>query len=208
MEKNLKTLLITAIAGIAFATSMGCATTPKNTKPQYLETIVIKSDGSEYKTSGFKAPSLENCKVLLKEYARMPEESIPKSFKEMYKTNKIGGYNPGQFAEDEEHNLAYIVQFKNKQGTIIEKFYHKTHPFAFTIKEPDKKAYTIIAEKAKGPYHLKIPGELKHETYDTSHWTLNHPQPDDFNPNTDDPFPERDKDWYKACEWHRKTDSQ
>ena len=207
--KKLKTLLITAIAGIAFATSLGCATTGKTAKePVYLEAIVTNADGSEYKTSGFKAPSLAGCKVLLKEYAKMPEESIPQSFRDMYKINKIGGYNPGQFAEDEEHNLAYIVQFKNKQGTIIEKFYHKTHAFAFTIKEPDKKAYTIIAEKAKGPYHSKIPGELKHETYDTSHWTLNHPQPDDFNPNTDDPFPERDKDWYKACEWHRRIDSQ
>jgi len=207
--KTLKKTFLTLIAAAVIGSSMtGCATTPKNTKPQYLESIVINADGSEYNVAGFKAPSLAGCKVLLKEYAKMPEESIPQSFRDMYKINKIGGYNPGQFAEDEEHNLAYIVQFKNKQGTIIEKFYHKTHAFAFTIKEPDKKAYTIIAEKAKGPYHSKIPGELKHETYDTSHWTLNHPQPDDFNPNTDDPFPERDKDWYKACEWHRKIDAQ
>ncbi|MBM3199907.1 hypothetical protein FJZ53_03130 [Candidatus Woesearchaeota archaeon] len=203
--KALKKTFLTLIAAAVLGSGMtGCAITPKNTKPQYLESIVVNSDGSEYKASGFKAPSLENCKVLLKEYAKMPEESIPQSFKEMYKTNKIGGYNPGQFAEDEEHNLAYIVQFKNKQGIIIEKFYHKTHPFAFTVKELGKTPYTIIAEKVKGPYCLKIPGELKHETYDTSHWLLNHPQPDDFNPYTDDPFPERDPDWYKACEWHKK----
>ena len=209
MKSIKKTFLIFLAAAAISSGAVGCSTIGKATKePVRLEAIVINSDGSEYNASGFKAPDLSGCKVLLKEYARMPEESIPQSFRDMYKTNKLGGYNPGQFAEDEKHNLAYIVQFKNKQGTIIEKFYHKTHPFAFTIKEPGKKPYTIIAEKAKGAYYLKIPGELKHETYDTSHWTLNHPQPDDFNPNTDDPFPERDKDWYKACEWHKRTDSQ
>ncbi len=203
--KNLKRIMVVAALGFALAT--GCVSNTKTVIPDQksVELFQAQYPGAEYNPAGFKAPDLAGCKVLLKEYARMPEESIPQSFRDMYKTNKLGGYNHGQFSEDEKHNLAYIVQFKNKQGTIIEKFYHKTHPFAFTIKEPGKKPYTIIAEKVKGTYCLKIPLELKHETYDTSHWTLNHPEPDDFNPNTDDPFPERDQEWYKACEWHRKT---
>lgn len=208
--KNLKRLLITAIAGIAFATSSGCITSTKYVKPDQnsIELFQAQYPEAEYRAEGFKAPDLAGCKVLLKEYARMPEGSIPQGFRDMYKTNRLGGYNPEQFTEDENHNLAYIVQFKNKQGTIIKKFYHKTHPFAFTIKEQGKKPYTIIAEKANGPYYLKLPWEFKHETYDTSHWTLKHPEPDDFNPNTDDPFPERDNEWFKACEWHKKTEAQ
>lgn len=205
IKKTLLTLLAVAVIGSGMT---GCATTPKNTKPQYPESVVtIIEDGSEYNLAGFKAPDLAGCKVILKEYSKMAEESIPKCFRDMYKTNKIGCYNPGQFSEDEKHNIAYIVQFRNRQGTIIEKFYHKTHPFAFTIKEPCKKPYTIIAEKVKGAYCLKMPWGLKYEKYDTSHWTTKHPEPDDFNPNTDDPFPERDSEWYKACEWHRKTEA-
>jgi len=201
--KNLKRMIVVAALGFALAT--GCASNTTVIPDQKsIEAFQTQYPRGEYKASGFEIPNLRNCKVLLKEYVKMPEESIPQSFKEMYKTDKLGGYNVGQFAEDEKHNLAYRVQFKNKQEVIIEKFWHKTHSFAFTIKEPGKEPYTIIAEKVQGTYHFKISGELKHETYDTSHWLLNHPQPDDFNPYTDDPFPERDPDWYKACEWHKK----
>ena len=206
LEKNLKKTLFVLFTSVAIGTGGGCSTTGKTSKELiHLKTTVINTDGSEYNPAGFKAPDLTGYKVLLKEYAKMHEESIPQSFRDMYKTDKLGVYNPGQFEEDEEHNLVYIVQFENKQGVVIEKFYHKTHPFAFTIKEPGKKPYTIIAGQVQGAYCLKIPLELKYEKYDTRHWILGHPEPDDFNPNTDDPFPERDLEWYKACEWQRRT---
>jgi hypothetical protein len=206
MGKNIKRTLLVLLTAVAIGTGSGCATTGETAKePADPQHVVINADGSEYNPAGFKAPDLTGFKVLLKEYAKMSEESIPQSFRDMYKTDRLGVYNPGQFDEDEEHSLVYIVQFENKQGVMIEKFYHKTHPFAFTIREPGKKPYTIMAGQVKGAYCLKIPLELKYEKYDTDHWILGHPEPDDFNPNTDDPFPERDPEWYKACEWHRRA---
>jgi len=155
---------------------------------------------------GFKPPSLEGYWGIENIYISMQDE-IPQWAKDMYKTPKIGGYCPAQFLEDEKYNLAFKVVFKNeRKATVIEKFYHKTKPFAFTIKEPGKETYTIIATESPGVYSTKILGELKYEKFDTSHWTMKHPEPDDYNPNTGDPFPERDHAWWKACEWHKRVE--
>jgi len=182
-------ILILVIAGI-FAAS--CAPRIKNSK-QSLD-------------AAYNPPCLESYWGVEAIYVSMPE-GIPQWVKDMYKTLKIGGYWPEQFFEDEKYSLAYKVTFKSrKKAAVIEKFYHKTEPFAFTVKEPGKETYTILADKKKGVYSMRISGELKYEKFDTSHWTLKHPEPDDYNPNTGDPFPERDPEWWKACEWHRRTE--
>jgi hypothetical protein len=151
-------------------------------------------------------PNLEGYWGVEAIYVSMPE-GIPQWVKDMYKTAKMGGYCPGQFSEDEKHDLAYKVTFKNRKKTaVIEKFYHKTQPFAFTVKEPGKETYTILADKKKGVYSTRISGEFKYDKFDTNHWKMKHPEPDDYNPNTGDPFPEKDSEWWKACEWHKRTE--
>ncbi len=198
IKKTFLILLATAAIGSGAA---GCATTGRTAKePAHLEAVVINAGGSEYSPTGFKIPDVERYKAVEIGYVSLLK-GIPQWAKDMYKTQKVGGYCPGQFAEDEEHSLVYKVTFKNKQGTIIDKFWHKTHHFAFTIKEPGKEPYTLIADKAMNAYNLKMLGELKHKKYDTSHWATRHPEPDDFNPYKDDPKYSHVTRWKKACEW-------
>lgn len=201
MKTLKKTFLILLAAAAIGSGAAGCATTGKTARePVHLEAVVTNADGSEYNPAGFKTPDLDKYKPVEMEYVSM-HDGIPQWAKDMYKTPKVGGYCPGQFDEDEKHSLAYKVTFKNKQGTVIEKFWHKTHHFAFTIKEPGKEPYTLTADKAMNSYHLKMPRELKYEKYDTSHWSMRHPEPDDFNPYKDDPKYSHVTKWKKACEW-------
>jgi hypothetical protein len=133
-------------------------------------------------------------------YVSLPE-GIPEWAKNLYKTARIGEYCPGQFSEDEEHNLVYKVTLMNGRGVVVERFYHKTHMFAFTTKEPGKDIYTTIADKKMNIFSVVKPGEFKYSTYDTSHWTIKHPEPDDFNPYEHDPKYRHVIKWRKACEW-------
>jgi hypothetical protein len=129
------------------------------------------------------------------------KDSIPEWVRNLYETDKIGGYNPRQFTEDEKYNLAYKVTFENGKGVIVEKFWHKTHLFAFTTKERGKDTYTTIADKKMGEFSLVVRGEFKYNTYDTRHWKTRHPEPDDFNPYEHDPKYRQVTRWRKACEW-------
>jgi hypothetical protein len=189
-NKGEKMKIIRRIFALAFAIFFFTSCTP-----------AIKS------TKGWPIPDIkQGYKVVSKEYGKMKEESIPKCFRDMYKVAKLGGYCPGQFNDD---STVYVVILeKKKGGEKVIKFYHKTQPFAYTIKKGEE-IYTLVNTKCiEGVYDAKIPGILKYEKYEEKNSKdirLNTPEPDDFNPYTDDLSPENDPDYFKACEWHKKT---
>lgn len=205
--KNLKKLLITVIAGIAFATSSGCIST-KAVKPDQKSAELFQAQypGAEYKSEGWPVPDVnKGYKVMLKEYGKLDESSIPKCFRDMYKEVKWGGYCPGQFNDDSK---VYVVVFQNKQGDKVTKYYHKTHPFAYTIQNADEDPYTVFNTGCIKTYDAKIPGSLKYEIYEekptSSGVRMRTPEPDDFNPYEDDPL--STGQWTKACEWWKLSD--
>lgn len=201
--KNLKRLLITAITGFAFATSLGCVTSTKSIKPDQtsIELFQAQYPKAEHKTEGWQVPNLEKgYKVILKEYGRLKEESIPKCFRDMYKTAKLGSYCPGQFNDDSK---VYVVAFENKQGDKVTNYYHKTHPFAYTIEKKGEEPYTIFNTKCTKVYDTKTTGGLKYEKYEdkSTGIKMRTPEPDDFNPYTNEVNPRSNSGWKKMCEW-------
>jgi hypothetical protein len=158
-----------------------------------------------YNECGFNPPSLDRYIPIDMLHVSMPE-NIPQWAKDMYKVTHVGLYSPAQFEEEDEHSIVYKVTFRNKQGKVIEKFWHKTNAFAFTIKELGEKPYTLIAEESMGIYALRMEGTLKYEKYDTSHWKIRHPEPDDFNPYLYGSVYGGSTKWKKMCEWWPETE--
>jgi hypothetical protein len=192
-------------SGILVLFAAGCISTLPGKKPCVDMVVMDATHRLAYNECGFNPPILDGYRPVEMLYVSMPE-SIPQWAKDMYKVTRVGLYAPAQFEEEDEQSLAYKVTFRNKQGKVIEKFWHKTNAFAFTIKEPGGKPYTLIAGESMGIYALRKEDALKYEKYDTSHWKIRHPEPDDFNPYLYGSGYSGSTNWRKMCEWWPETE--
>ncbi|MFB3886589.1 MAG: hypothetical protein ACE144_15285 [Thermodesulfobacteriota bacterium] len=149
--------------------------------------------GSQSNACGFPVPDLGHYKVVSMEYLPMPDDLKGK---------------------------IYVVTFKNKQGDVAAKLYHKTHPMAYTIQKAGEEPYTIVDTTCQKVYDTKyfgkyevpqcvlelyskpkiggyLPGQFEEQE---GFIKMRSPEPDDFNPYEDAPF-SAGKTWIKACEW-------
>lgn len=113
----------------------------------------------------------------------------------------------------------YVVTFKNKQGDVVIKSYHKTHPMAYTVQKAGEESYTIVDTTCKKVYDImyfgkyevpqcllelyskvRVGGYLPEQFEEQEGFIkLRGPEPDDFNPYEDAPF--STGRWIKLCEW-------
>lgn len=154
---------------------------------------IVTNNGSQSNACGFPVPDLGRYKVVSMEYVPMPDDLKGKM---------------------------YVVTFKNKQGDVVIKLYHKTHPMAYTVQRAGEEPYTIVDTTCKKVYDTmysekyevpqcvlelyskaKIGGYLPEQFEEQKGFTkMRSPEPDDFNPYEDAPF-SAGKRWIKACEW-------
>ena len=168
---------------------------PHGAKKNCIDAIVTNATniGSQFNACGFPVPDLRYYKVVSMEYVPMPDNLKGKM---------------------------YVVTFRNKQGDVVIKSYHKTHPMAYTVQKAGEEPYTIVDTTCKKDYDTKYFGKYEvpqcvidlyskdrvggylpeqFEEQD-SLIKLRSPEPDDFNPYDEAPF-SAGKRWEKTCEW-------
>jgi hypothetical protein len=168
---------------------------PHGSKKDCIDAIATHAtnNGSQYNACGFPAPDLRGYKVVKMEYVPMPDNLKGKM---------------------------YVLTFKNKQGGVVLKSYHKTHPFAYTLQKAGEEQYTIVDTTCKKVYDTKyfekyevpqcvlelyskaiaggyLPGQFEQQE---GFIKLRTPEPDDFNPYEGEPF-SAGTQWKKVCEW-------
>jgi hypothetical protein len=168
---------------------------PYGAKKDCIDAILINAtnNSSQYNACGFPVPDLRCYKVVSMEYVPMPDDLKGKM---------------------------YVVAFKDKQGDVVFKGYHKTHPMTYTIQRAGEEPYTIVDTTCREVYDTKyfgkyeVPkcvlelyskaragGYLPEQFEDQESFIkLRSPEPDDFNPYEGASL-SAGKQWKKACEW-------
>jgi len=164
-------------------------------KKDCINAIVLNAanNGSQYNVCGFPVPDLRGYKVVSMEYVPIP---------------------------DPLHGKIYVVTFKDKQGDVVIKDYHKTHPMAYTVQKAGEGQYTLVDTTCKKVYDtiyfgnpevpqcvIELYSQAKAGAYLPEQFEeqegfikMRDPEPDDFNPYENAPF-SAGKRWRKACEW-------
>lgn len=150
----------------------------------------------------------------------------PQELKKYYKVVWKGYVDRSDKVEGDE---TFAVKFQSKAGDVIFKEYYKTHPFAYVIQKKGEEPYALLDSRCRKVYGWKYAGTEKYEIPDCvlemhtkpklggycpgqfggkqeGFIKLRTPEPDDFNPLTDDPDPASDPNHFKACEWHSITE--